>query len=420
MHYRTLFSTIAVQTYSALYHAHYIPWQFLSSKGNLVAQIFRCHSFFVSWWLCRLFFFAFNLGGSAALVSFRMSTNHFSQELVAKVEPQHVSMIDSIVKERYNTFEAGLDSILASHGGSIEATNNVFGQGLHALQQAGVMCDVAIIAQGRTFHAHKIVLAGASSSLGEYFDDNCFDGITCIELQLDASALAVEVMLRHIYSRDDQIEWPHSACEVEEIVKLAEAFNLAQLCNAAHMHLPRAGNSQPLKAPPQSSRSKAKGGRLEKTLKRQFASSRKSSSGSKQIRDKQLKILESREPGCAPLEVSVVRTSYVQPKPQELPALRNQSLECGFDVGNGHRCDYLAYSATTLACHRRVTHGLVVPHRAVVICNQCPYCEITFSNAESARQHVQARMRNNGWCPVRHKSPFALLTELRPPQKFSC
>ena len=153
------------------------------------------------------FFFAFNLGGSAALVSFGMSTNHFSQELVAKVEPQHVSMIDSIVKERYNAFAAGLDdSILASHGGSIEATNNVFGQGLHALQQAGVMCDVAIIAQGRTFHAHKIVLAGASSSLGEYFDDNCFDGITCVELQLDASALAVEVMLRHIYSRDDQIE----------------------------------------------------------------------------------------------------------------------------------------------------------------------------------------------------------------------
>ena len=87
--------------------------------------------------------------------------------------------------------------------GQVENTNHSYpiklAQALNDLREQKQLCDVIISIQGEAFHAHKAVLASASSYFMAMFTSG-FKESTEKEITLDGSAEVFQVLLHFAYT----------------------------------------------------------------------------------------------------------------------------------------------------------------------------------------------------------------------------
>ncbi len=113
-------------------------------------------------------------------------------------------------------------------------------QGLRDLRDKGLLCDVEISAGGRSFHAHRVVLAAVSPSFYECLvrltaEVGCQDSIL---MQLDdiKHSEAVQAMLDCIYAVPSSVTGgynPSSEDANRDVLRLAQRFQVTQLQDQA-------------------------------------------------------------------------------------------------------------------------------------------------------------------------------------------
>ena len=79
---------------------------------------------------------------------------------------------------------------------------------MHDLWKAGALTDIAVEVEGRTFHAHKLVLASASAYFQTLFQSDFADSTSSIHQLADMPAVAFAAILEFLYARQCQFEDP--------------------------------------------------------------------------------------------------------------------------------------------------------------------------------------------------------------------
>jgi hypothetical protein len=76
--------------------------------------------------------------------------------------------------------------------------------GVAALWRAGKLCDVEVLVEGRTFHAHRVVLAAGADYMAALFDAGMADSARRVIELPDMPASAFEAVLHYLYTGETE------------------------------------------------------------------------------------------------------------------------------------------------------------------------------------------------------------------------
>ncbi|KAJ1485373.1 BTB/POZ protein [Baffinella frigidus] len=123
----------------------------------------------------------------------------------------------------------GSDAGGAAHGNvpRLVAADDAFfhreslGLSMQALREAGTFCDATVLVGGRTFHVHRVVIAGGSEVLAAMFTAGLREGKTQTAELPEMDAASFETLLRFLYTGNATFPSPDAA-PVLAVLKAAD------------------------------------------------------------------------------------------------------------------------------------------------------------------------------------------------------